>query len=1023
MTTSSTNYTGLYSGGTTTPIPNTAYGNANVVSLLAAGTDGGNTVGNIVAAGNITSAGNVAADYFIGDGSALTNINAGNIVGAYGNANVAAFLPTYTGNLSAGNIAVTNKISAVGNVVTDSFFVGNFVGNVTGNITVPGLNTQVLYNNSGNVGASAQFTFNATTNALSVLGTTSVSGNITGANIIATGNVNATTGFSTPGNVFANNISTSATGGNIFASANICAIGNINTPQAVNAVTISATGNVVADSVNATNTVRGGIVLAVGPGAYVSAVGNVVAGTYFIGDGSLISNITAANVNGNVTQSLNTLSVRIPVKNTTASTLAKGTPVYATGAVGATNVLEVAASRADTAGTMAAIGILETALTANAQGYAISVGELSNIDTSTYTVGQELYVGATGGITGARPTGANVVQTVGVVGRVNASTGHLTVNIWNQNSLPNLGSGNVWVGNATGYPTQTTYGAFTGNLSIGNLLATDVVYANTYKPYSGNAIVIDAVGNDTLSLSKANIYSDYLNVGNIYATNPNPFISGTKASSGMRLYSGNATSPGPGINMQQISNSIDISTVSGGNITLGTGTGVVNLSTNILSMTGTVISAATANITANVYFGNGSQLTGVVSTPTPAGSNTQLQYNNAGTLAGVSTLTFDNITGNIAINTGSSANVNLGNMVFLGNIIQNSVAANAAAPQQPNRIIIGNGYNGSYGAAFDPLSQFRGGTFHIINKSNIANTDTNQTNRQFTSINMLDMGGGTLSSATRRMQGGTFATYLGNGTFTATNNQWVSVSGGGGSLAVGTVGNIALGNATVSHGVGAIQSFIAGGGGSVGNAIGVVSQINVLSATGNVTNAIGYAMQFTGSPTTQPTNVLGLYNPNTSSTFGATNSTSFRSAPNYYFLYNEDAVAQVRLGTLRSYNEFKFLHGTTSGALTINKQDAQVQQVDLAGAITSIAFSNFVSALSDGSNTDEESDTVTVIFNQGVTGGYSVAFPSGSTYKYAGGVNALSTTAAGSVTMMTVSAVRLDGANTTYLITISPGFV
>jgi hypothetical protein len=288
---------------------------------------------------------------------------------------------------------------------------------------------------------------------------------------------------------------------------------------------------------------------------------------------------------------------------------------------------------------------------------------------------------------------------------------------------------------------------------------------------------------------------------------------------------------------------------------------------------------------------------------------------------------------------------------------------------------------------------------------------------------MLDMGGGTLSSATRRIQGGTLAAYVGNGTFTAASNQWISVSGGGGSLAVGTVGNIALGNATVSHGVGAIQSLVAGAGGSVGNAIGVVSQINVLSATGNVTNAIGYAMQFTGSPSTQPTNVLGLYNPNTNSTFGATSSTSFRSAPNYYFLYNEDAVAQVRLGSLRSYNEFKFLHGTTSGALTINKQDAQVQQVDLAGSITSIAFSNFVSALSDGSNTDEESDTVTVIFNQGVTGGYAITFPSGSTFKYAGGTNTLSTTAAGSVTMMTVTAVRLDGANTTYLITISPGFV
>jgi hypothetical protein len=80
-----------------------------------------------------------------------------------------------------------------------------------------------------------------------------------------------------------------------------------------------------------------------------------------------------------------------------------------------------------------------------------------------------------------------------------------------------------------------------------------------------------------------------------------------------------------------------------------------------------------------------------------------------------------------------------------------------------------------------------------------------------------------------------------------------------------------------------------------------------------------------------------------------------------------------------------------------------------------------VSSLSDGVNTDEEVDTVTIIFNQGATGGYSVALPSGSTYKYAGGVNTVATTA-NSVTLVAVTTTRISG-TTTYLTTVSPGFV
>jgi hypothetical protein len=74
----------------------------------------GNVIGgNIQTSGQISVAGNITGNYFIGDGSLLTNVGGG---GNYGNADVAAFLPTYTGNLAAGNLSVTGQANVNGNI-------------------------------------------------------------------------------------------------------------------------------------------------------------------------------------------------------------------------------------------------------------------------------------------------------------------------------------------------------------------------------------------------------------------------------------------------------------------------------------------------------------------------------------------------------------------------------------------------------------------------------------------------------------------------------------------------------------------------------------------------------------------------------------------------------------------------------------------------------------------------------------------------------------------------------------------
>lgn len=70
----------------------TSYGNANVTTLLAS--FGSNT---------IATTGNITGGYILGNGSQLTGLPE-----SYGNANVAAYLPTYTGNLAGGNLTVSS---------------------------------------------------------------------------------------------------------------------------------------------------------------------------------------------------------------------------------------------------------------------------------------------------------------------------------------------------------------------------------------------------------------------------------------------------------------------------------------------------------------------------------------------------------------------------------------------------------------------------------------------------------------------------------------------------------------------------------------------------------------------------------------------------------------------------------------------------------------------------------------------------------------------------------------------------
>jgi hypothetical protein len=277
------------------------YGNANVANYLPTFS------GNLTSLNTISATGNIAGNYFIGNGSQLTGISAGNIIGSYSNTNVFAYLGSNSnvvitttanisgnyfigngsqltgistgldseiingnssinipslnsniivtvantqsatfftsgmstaGNVTANRIFANAGISSTGNITTAGFFVGTFQGNITGNLTVPGSNTQVLYNNSGNAGASTGLTFNSASNAMVV------AGNVTASNFI--GNIsNGTSKISiaSSGNVSVGVGPFGTTVLNINTSTGISVLGNVIASGA-----ISVTGNVTANN-------------------------------------------------------------------------------------------------------------------------------------------------------------------------------------------------------------------------------------------------------------------------------------------------------------------------------------------------------------------------------------------------------------------------------------------------------------------------------------------------------------------------------------------------------------------------------------------------------------------------------------------------------------------------------------------------------------------------------------------------------------------------------------------------------
>ncbi len=339
--TSVANITG---GNLTTAGQVVATGNITGGNLLTSGSivlSGGNVIGaNVVSSTAVTATGNVTGGNFTTMGNIVINDPALTVL--WGNGQIDTSGPVIsTGNITGGNLITGGEITATGNINgTGAVFSGNvtaanFIGNISGNIDAGGANTQVQFNDDDILNGTAGFTFDKTSNAMTV------TGNIIGGNFTTLGNIvindpaltvlwgNGQIDTSGPvistGNITGGNVislalvqgttvtaTANVNGGNVISSAlvegvTVSASGNVIGGNVTTAGLISATGNIDGGNLNtvgqvvATGNVTGGNVIssALVQGVTVSASGNVIGGNVTTaGQVVAIGNVTGGNVIG-----------------------------------------------------------------------------------------------------------------------------------------------------------------------------------------------------------------------------------------------------------------------------------------------------------------------------------------------------------------------------------------------------------------------------------------------------------------------------------------------------------------------------------------------------------------------------------------------------------------------------------------------------------------------------------------------------------------------------------------------------
>jgi len=570
---------------------------ANATYALTTGSAGTATTAVTVtgnAQPNISSLGTLTSTFFVTTPN--TSATAAQLTPVWGNASV-NYTTLIVDGVDAGNVNNTNSllldfrkngvsqanVTPTGNIRA-KFFIGNGsqLTGVTSTATPAGSNTYIQFNDGGVTGANSQFTYDKTTNTLTVgnvNGTVSTAVTVTGnsqpnitdlgtltylsvSNTVAAAGAVASFAIASGSNANAGIVSIAAPGGLALGSnANLLSVYTNNAASNANALFARF-------HVNGTNKFT------------VNLNGNVT-GNYFIGNGSALTGITATatpagantqvqfNDNGSLGASANFAFDKTSNTLTVTNIIANGSGLTSLTGANVTGQVPFAAVANSVAG-------------ANVSGQ-VSFAAVANSVAGANVSGAVTYA-----------TTANSVAVANVSGIGNIATVNLDGNL--SNIL--YGNGVFAAAPSVGNVANANYANFAGNaFSVtGSNVSGPVAFATTANSVAGanvsGEVAFAAVAN---SVAGAN-------------------VSGTVANATYAVTSGSATTAGT------------VTTAAQPNITsLGT----------LTSLT------ATGNITGDYFIGNGSALTGITSTATPGGANTQIQFNNNGSMGGISTVTWN----------------------------------------------------------------------------------------------------------------------------------------------------------------------------------------------------------------------------------------------------------------------------------------------------------------------------------------------------------------------------------------------
>lgn len=370
--------------------------------------------------GDITTIGNITANIFSGNANGLSNIPGANVTGTVANANFATTANNayFAGNVTNAaqpnitSVGTLGNLTVSGNIGTNNFTATNFANannmNVTANLSagnvktdnllyangVPwdleqpgGSNTDIQFNDNGDLGGSNAFTFDKTSNIVNVAANLNAN-NLNASNFVIAGNI-----FANSGTVGANLLTGTLTTNNQPNITNIGTLGNLTVTG--NIVGANLRGNLANGNSSVTiPTANGNINITAngGDNEIVVSSGNVLIGANLRVSRPITADQGLTSVTGNITALYATVTLSANASSQPNIT-SVGSLTGLTMAANADITLSGSGSNISGANLISA-SYLSGTLTASVQPNIVVVGTLSNLTANgNITTSNGFFVG------------------------------------------------------------------------------------------------------------------------------------------------------------------------------------------------------------------------------------------------------------------------------------------------------------------------------------------------------------------------------------------------------------------------------------------------------------------------------------------------------------------------------------------------------------------------------------------------------------------------------------------------------